>query len=210
VTSEARAPRLVLASASPRRAHILETLGIPFRVVASAVDESLLSDETGEAAVERLARRKAAFVAEAGVRAQAEGQEQASKPDGPLPVLAADTEVLCLGRVLGKPASEQGALEMLELLAGRAHDVVTGVCVAHRGVLLSGVERSIVTLAPMTEAERRWYVATGEPLDKAGGYHVDGKGALFIESVAGSPSNVAGLPVRLVRRLFREAGLDLF
>ena len=71
----------------------------------------------------------------------------------------------------------------------------------------SGVERSIVTLAPMTEAERRWYVATGEPMDKAGGYHVDGKGALFIESVTGSPSNVAGLPVHLVRRLFLEAGI---
>jgi septum formation protein len=198
VTSS-EAPRLVLASASPRRAHILGTLGIPFRVVVSAVDESLLPDETGEAAVERLARRKAAVVA-----------ERLSSADGPLPVLGADTEVLCAGRILGKPESEAGALEMLALLAGRAHEVVTGVCVAHRGVLHSGLERSIVTLAPMTEAERRWYVATGEPMDKAGGYHVDGRGALFIESVAGSPSNVAGLPVRLVRRLFLEAGLELY
>ncbi len=185
-------PRLVLASASPRRAHILRTLGVPFRVVVSAVDETLANDETGEAAVERLARRKAAVVAE---------RES-------LPVLAADTEVVCLGRILGKPGSEERALAMLELLAGRAHDVVTGVCLAHRGVLRSGVERSVVTLAPMTEDERRWYVRTGEPMDKAGGYHVDGKGALFIESVTGSPSNVAGLPVRLVRRLFLEAGID--
>ena len=185
--------RLVLASASPRRAHILRTLGVPFRVVVSAVDETLAPGETGEAAVERLARRKAAVVAE--------GES--------LPVLAADTEVLCLGRILGKPGSEEAALAMLELLAGRAHDVVTGVCLAHRGVLRSGVERSVVTLAPMSEAERRWYVATGEPMDKAGGYHVDGRGALFIESVTGSPSNVAGLPVRLVGRLFREAGIEL-
>ncbi|HEY6547440.1 MAG TPA: nucleoside triphosphate pyrophosphatase [Vicinamibacteria bacterium] len=185
-------PRLVLASASPRRAHILRTLGVSFRVVVSAVDETLGADETGEAAVERLARRKASVVA----------------TSESLPVLAADTEVLCLGRILGKPSSEEAALAMLELLAGRAHDVVTGVCLAHRGVLRSGVERSVVTLAPMTEAERRWYVATGEPMDKAGGYHVDGRGALFIESVAGSPSNVAGLPVRLVGRLFREAGIE--
>jgi septum formation protein len=191
-TAGADEPRLVLASASPRRAHILRTLGVSFRVVVSAADESLASGETGEAAVERLARRKAAAVAK--------GES--------LPVLAADTEVVCLGRILGKPGSQKAALAMLELLAGRAHDVVTGVCLAHRGVLRSGVERSIVTLAPMTAAERRWYVATGEPLDKAGGYHVDGKGALFIESVAGSPSNVAGLPVRLVRRLFLEAGID--
>ena len=83
------------------------------------------------------------------------------------------------------------------------------MCLAYGGVLRSDVERSLVTLAPMTEAERRWYVATGEPMDKAGGYHVDGKGALFITSVSGSPSNVAGLPVRLLLRLAREAGIDL-
>jgi len=185
-------PRLVLASGSPRRAHILRTLGVPFRVVVSAVDEALEPGETGEAAVERLARRKAKVVAEG---------------EADLPVLAADTEVLCLDRILGKPESEVGALEMLALLAGRSHDVVTGVCLAHRGVFRSGVERSVVTLSAMTEDERRWYVATGEPMDKAGGYHIDGKGSVFIESVAGSPSNVAGLPVRLVRRLFQEAGL---
>ena len=160
--------------------------------MVSAVDETLGPGETGEAAVERLARRKASVVAETES----------------LPVLAADTEVVCLGRILGKPGSAQAALDMLQLLAGRAHDVVTGVCLAHRGVLRSGVERSVVTMAPMTEAERRWYVTTGEPMDKAGGYHVDGKGALFIESVSGSPSNVAGLPVRLVGRLFREAGIE--
>jgi septum formation protein len=189
-------PKVVLASGSPRRAHILRTLGVSFRVVVSAVDEAIAPEETGEAAVERLARRKAAAVAalEAGRTA-------------PLPVLAADTEVVCLGRILGKPDSTEGARAMLTLLAGRSHEVVTGVCLAHGGVLRSGVERSIVTMAAMTEAEVRAYVDTGEPMDKAGGYHVDGRGALFIESVAGSPSNVAGLPVRLVRRLFHDAGL---
>ena len=186
-------PRLVLASASPRRARILRELGVPFRVVVSHEDESLRPGEDGAAAVERLARAKALAVA----RAEA------------LPVLAADTEVLCDGHILGKPADEADAVAMLGRLAGRAHEVVTGVCVVARGAAVSGVERSVVRLAPMSPGDLAWYAATGEPLDKAGGYHVDGKGALFIESVEGSPSNVAGLPVRLLLRLAREAGLDL-
>jgi septum formation protein len=186
-------PRLVLASASPRRARILRELGVPFRVVVSHADEALRPGEEGGAAVERLARAKALAVA-AGEA---------------LPVLAADTEVVCDGRILGKPAGEEDAAAMLRLLRGRTHEVVTGVCLVDRGVARSGVERSRVTFAPMSEGELRWYVATGEPLDKAGGYHVDGRGALFIEAVDGSPSNVAGLPVRLALRLFREAGLAL-
>ena len=186
-------PRLVLASASPRRARILRDLGVGFRVVVSHEDESLVPGEDGAAAVERLARAKALAVAR----------------EETLPVLAADTEVLCDGHVLGKPRDEEDAVAMLRRLAGRAHEVVTGVCVVKGGVARSGVERSVVRFAPMTEEELRWYASTGEPLDKAGGYHVDGKGALFIETVEGSPSNVAGLPVRLVLRLVREAGLEL-
>jgi len=186
-------PRLVLASASPRRARILRDLGVSFRVEVSHEDESLRPGEDGTAAVERLARAKALAVARGGT----------------LPVLAADTEVLCDGHILGKPADERDALAMLRRLAGRAHEVVTGVCVVDRGVARSGVERSVVRFAPMSEGELAWYAATGEPLDKAGGYHVDGKGALFIETVEGSPSNVAGLPVRLLLRLVREAGLEL-
>ena len=186
-------PRLVLASASPRRARILRELGVSFRVEVSNEDESLRPGEDGAAAVERLARAKGLAVARAET----------------LPVLAADTEVLCDGHILGKPADERDAVAMLRRLAGRAHEVVTGVCVVAGGVARSGVERSVVRFAPMNEEELRWYAATGEPLDKAGGYHVDGKGALFVETVFGSPSNVAGLPVRLLLRLVREAGLDL-
>lgn len=184
-------PRLVLASASPRRARILRELGVPFRVVVSHADETLRPGEDGGAAVERLARAKALAVA----------------PGEDLPVLAADTEVVCDGQILGKPAGEEDAAAMLRRLRGRTHEVITGVCLVDRGIARSGVERSRVTFAPMSEDELRWYVATGEPLDKAGGYHVDGRGALFIEAVEGSPSNVAGLPVRLALRLFREAGL---
>jgi septum formation protein len=186
-------PRLVLASASPRRARILRELGVEFKVVVSHADEALVAGEDGAATVERLARQKALVVAR--------GES--------LPVLGADTEVLCDGRILGKPQGAPEALAMLQALAGREHEVVTGLCLARDGSLRSGVERTRVRFAPMSPRELAWYAATGEPLDKAGAYHVDGLGALFVESVSGSPSNVAGLPVRLLLRLAREAGLDL-
>jgi septum formation protein len=184
---------MVLASASPRRARILQELGVPFRVEVSHEDESLLPGEDGAATVERLARVKALAVAE--------GQS--------LPVLAADTGVLCDDAILGKPADEADARSMLRRLRGRTHEVVTGVCLVHGGGAHSGVDRSRVTFASMSEDEVAWYVGTGEPLDKAGGYNIAGRGALFIETVEGSPSNVAGLPVRLLLQLAREAGLDL-
>jgi len=186
-------PRLVLASASPRRARILRELGVAFRVVVSNADESLVPGEDGAAAVERLARRKALAVARGET----------------LPVLAADTEVVCDGRVLGKPKGAAEAVAMLRGLAGRSHEVVTGLCLVSGDAVRSGVERTQVRFAPMSDAELLWYAATGEPYDKAGGYHVDGRGALFVEAVLGSPSNVAGLPVRLLLRLARELGVDL-
>lgn len=186
-------PVLILASSSPRRARILEALGIPFRGVAPDVDETLLEGEEPGAAAERLACLKAATVT----------------GGGRLPVLAADTLVVCAGRILGKPSSPGDAAGMLWLLAGRSHEVVTGVCVVKGGVVCSAVERTTVVFSPMTEREIDWYVATGEPLDKAGAYHVDGKGALFVASVTGSPSNVEGLPVRLMFDLCRRAGTDL-
>jgi septum formation protein len=186
-------PRLVLASASPRRARILAELGVAFRVVVSHVDESLQAGEDGAAAVERLARAKALAVARGET----------------LPVLAADTEVVCDGRVLGKPSGAPESVAMLQGLAGRTHEVVTGLCLVGGGQTRSGVERTSVRFAPMSSEELAWYAATGEPLDKAGGYHVDGRGALFVESVSGSPSNVAGLPVRLLLRLARDLGVDL-
>jgi septum formation protein len=186
-------PRLVLASASPRRAHILRSLGVPFRVVVTDVDETLLEDEDAALAAERLARAKA----DCGLRSES------------LPVVAADTLVVCDGRILGKPRSPADAASMLRLLAGRTHDVVTGLCVATGALRRSAVERTAVTFAALTDAEIDWYVASGEPLDKAGAYHVDGRGSLFVASIDGSPSNVAGLPVRLLLRLARETGLEL-
>jgi septum formation protein len=186
-------PLLVLASASGRRARILRELGIPFRVEVSHEDESLRPGEDGAATVERLARAKAFAVAR--------GES--------LPVLAADTGVLCDDDILGKPADEAEARSMLRRLSGRTHEVVTGVCLVEGGGAHSGVDRTRVTFAEMSEDEVAWYVETGEPLDKAGGYNIAGRGALFIENVEGSPSNVAGLPVRLLVQLAREANLDL-
>ena len=186
-------PRLVLASASPRRAQILTSLRIPFRVVVSHVDETIGPEEDGAVAAERLARKKAKAVA---------GSED-------LPVLAADTVVVCEGQVLGKPVSPEDAARMLRMLSARRHEVVTGVCLVTGGAVRSGIERTSVSFASMTDEQVGWYVATGEPMDKAGAYHVDGIGSAFIASLSGSPSNVAGLPVRLVLRLAREAGLAL-
>jgi septum formation protein len=181
----------VLASGSPRRARILRSLAVPFHALVTEVDETLAPGEAVEVAAERLARAKAAAA------------------DAALPVLAADTVVACEGRILGKPRDAEDAAAMLRLLAGRVHQVVTGVCVRRGARLHSGVERSDVAFEPMSEAEIAWYVATGEPMDKAGAYHIEGRGALFVSSVSGSPSNVAGLPVGLVRRLLREAGVSV-
>ena len=183
----------MLASASPRRAHILRALGVGFRVVVSDADERLEPGEEAGAAAERLARLKAASVA------------RVERP----PIVGADTVVVCDDRILGKPASPDDARQMLRLLSGRTHEVVTGLCLVAPHSTRSGLERTAVTFAPMSAEEIDWYVATGEPMDKAGAYHVDGAGALFVSSVAGSPSNVAGLPVRLFLRLAREAGLDV-
>jgi septum formation protein len=184
---------LLLASASPRRASILRSLGVGFDVVIAQVDESLRPGEQAHAAAERLAREKAFAVG------RGEGRS----------VVAADTLVVCDGRILGKPASTDDAAAMLRLLSGRRHEVVSGVCLLSGGVARSDLARTSVDFAPLGEDEIAWYVKTGEPMDKAGAYHIEGRGALFVESVTGSPSNVAGLPVGLLRRLFREAGLRL-
>ena len=183
--------RLVLASSSPRRAEILGALGIPFDVAAADVDESLLPGESGREAAVRLARAKAAAAA-----LLHRGKW----------VLAADTLVLIDGAVLGKPRDDAEAAAMLRRLAEREHVVVTAVSLLKdAGPEIATVEESRVRIAPLDEEEIRWYVATGEPRDKAGAYAVQGLGARFVESVDGSFSNVMGLPARSVYRLLRQA-----
>ena len=185
-------PRLVLASASPRRSELLSVVGIPFVVRAAEVDETPLPGEVPAALVERLARLKAA----ADVR------------PGEL-VLGADTEVALDGEVLGKPRDALDAAAMLARLAGRDHDVLTGLALATvDGIARTAVEHTVVTLAPLGRREIDWYVATGEPLDKAGAYGIQGRAALFATAVHGSFTNVVGLPLATVYRLLREQGLD--
>ena len=184
------APILVLASASPRRAAILTALGIPFRAITPSADETLLAGEAGAAAAERLARAKA----------------EAVLPQD-LPVLAADTLVLCDGAVLGKPATPADAARMLRTLSGRTHEVVTGMCLAHGSTARSGVETTAVTFAPMSDAEIDWYVASGEPMDKAGAYAIQGLASRFAARINGSYPNVVGLPVAVVYQLCTNAGL---
>jgi septum formation protein len=183
---------LILASSSPRRSEILTSLGIPFRAVPSSVDEALRPGESAEAAAARLAGEKAAEVS-------------ARHPSDW--VLAADTLVFFAdGRILGKPRDDAEAAQMLRQLSGREHQVVTavrlrrGTDAGQEDVAVSGVR-----IAALAEEEIAWYVATGEPRDKAGAYAVQGLGARFIESISGSYTNVMGLPARTVYRLLRDA-----
>jgi septum formation protein len=185
---------LVLASASPRRAGILESLGIPHRVVPSSVDERLAADEPPIAAALRLAEEKAAAVA-------------STCPDAT--VLGADTLVVLGSRIFGKPSDRGDAGRMLRELSGTTHQVVTGVCLIWPAGKASRAGTSDVTFAPMTDEEIDWYVATGEPADKAGAYAVQGLGARFITGIRGSFSNVVGLPAREVYELLRDAGMRL-
>ena len=183
--------RLILASSSPRRAEILTALGIPFLVTPADVDETVVPGESGPEAAVRLAREKAAAAA-------------ARRPDDW--VLAADTLVLIDGAILGKPADDAEAREMLRSLSGREHRVVTAVRLTRgSGPGQDAVEESRVRIAALDDEEIQWYVSTGEPRDKAGAYAVQGLGARFIESVEGSFTNVMGLPARTVYRLLREA-----
>jgi septum formation protein len=183
-------PKLVLASSSPRRAEILTSLGIPFTVEAADIDETPRPGEAPGETAARLAAAKAAAVA-----ARCPGAW----------VLAADTLVVLGEAVLGKPFDDSEAARMLTLLSGRDHRVVTGVCLLSNtlpGTTLN--EWSRVRFAALSEEEVRWYVATGEPRDKAGAYAVQGLGARFIESIDGSFTNVMGLPARAVYRLLRS------
>jgi septum formation protein len=192
VTIDDCAVALVLASSSPRRAEILTALGIPFVVDPAEISEEIAPGESGERAASRLAAEKAACVT-------------ARRPESW--VLAADTLVLLGGRILGKPRDGAEAAEMLRFLGGREHRVVTAVRFTRgAGPGREIVETTGVRIAPLSEEEILWYVATGEPCDKAGAYAVQGLGARFIESVDGSYTNVMGLPARAVYLLLRESG----
>lgn len=180
-------PTLVLASSSPRRRQLLEMLGLPIVVQPAHVQEIPLPREQPEAYARRLARDKARAV------------------PGAL-VLGADTIVVLDGEILEKPADADHAVAMLSRLQGRTHEVITAVCLVANGSEQVLADRTAVTMRPVDEALLRAYVATGEPLDKAGSYGIQGPGAALIERVEGDFFSVMGLPIRLVLKLLAEAG----
>ena len=175
---------LILASASPRRQEILRHAGIAFETRPAEVDES---PRRGEAARDYVLR-----LAEAKARAAARPGET---------VLGADTVVVAAGRILGKPADGDEAKSMLRLLSGRTHDVLTGVCLLDSGRRRTFVERTVVRFKELSEQEVQAYVDSGEPLDKAGAYGIQGRASKFVEGIEGCYFNVMGLPIARLYRL---------
>lgn len=178
---------LTLASASPRRKQLLEMLGLPIRVVPANIPEAPLPREAPLAYSKRLAREKARAV------------------PGEF-VLGADTIVVMDEHLLEKPADAEDAVRMLSLLQGRTHEVISSVALAHNGTEEVRTDITKVTFRSADDAYLRAYVATGEPMDKAGGYGIQGYGAALVEKVEGDFFGVMGLPVRLVLELLDQAG----
>jgi len=187
-------PQIILASASPRRSELLKQIGVHHRIMAVDIDETPFPDEAPAAYVERVAAEKSALcLAMAG-------------PD--LPVLAADTSVICDGRILGKPDDLQHAIEMLSRLSGRSHQVYSAVSL--RGAShWQALSVSEVRFRSLSHQEIVAYWQTGEPQDKAGAYAIQGLGSVFIEAMTGSFSGVMGLPLFETAQLLSRAGIDV-
>jgi len=186
-----------LASGSPRRRALLMQIGVPFQILNVSVDESVAPGERAFDYVSRLAGAKAR-----------EGRRQSLEDGSPgRPVLAADTAVVIDGEILGKPVDGEDAVRMLRLLSGRTHEVLTAVALSTAGGLQSAVSRSDVTFRTISETEARGYWNTGEPRDKAGGYAIQGHGAVFVAELRGSYSGVMGLPLYETAEFLRLAGV---
>ena len=189
--------KIILASASPRRAEVLSDAGIRFAALSTDIDETRSPGEPADAMVRRLAAVKA--------RAAAALLGGAAEP---LIVIGADTVVEIEGDVLGKPNSAASARVMLERLAGKSHHVLTGVAILRLpdGAARVEVESTKIRFAPLTTAEIDEYIDTGEPLDKAGAYGIQGYGGRFVERIEGCYFNVVGLPLARVYRILKELG----
>lgn len=186
-------PRVILASQSPRRRELLTLIGIAHDVCPANIDETVWPDEAPVPHCERLAREKAAVLARANPEAL---------------VIGSDTIVVVDGDILGKPADPEDALRMLSRLDGREHTVHTAVAVAHADTVRSGVETVQVRFRSLTTAQWRAYIATGEPMDKAGAYGIQGYGATIVERIDGDYFAVMGLPLGRLVGLMRELGFD--
>lgn len=180
---------IILASASPRRKELLSTAGLEFTVRVADVEEVIDENATPDEVVMSLALQKAQAVAQA---------------DPTATVIGADTVVVLDGEILGKPENEQNAIEMLTALSGRSHTVYTGVAIINGEKIKNFCEATQVEFFPLTEDEIRGYVATGEPMDKAGAYGIQGKGCVLVRKIDGDYFNVVGLPVSRVCRELRD------
>jgi septum formation protein len=187
--------KFILASASPRRRELLASIGLSFDVLPSAIPEVRAEGESPEEYVARLSREKA----------NALGEQHPSRW-----VIAADTTVLMGDQLLEKPLDRADAARMLATIAGRTHTVYTGVTLLNveHAYHDTRVAESEVRMLSLTDSDIDWYVATGEPLDKAGAYAAQGIGGMFIDSIHGSYTNVVGLPLALLFQMLRKAGLD--
>ena len=183
-------PRVILASASPRRRELLRLIGVEHEVRPADIDERYLPHETPRAHAERLAREKATTIHE----------------DDAV-TIGSDTIVVVDGDVLGKPRDRAHAAEMLRRLSGRSHVVMTGVAVCWQDRIASGLEEVAVTFRVLTDVEIERYIDTGEPMDKAGAYGIQGFGATIVERVDGDYFAVMGLPLQLLVRVLRELGI---
>lgn len=190
---------MYLASRSPRRAEILQQLAVPFQVLQADVDESALPDEVAVLYVQRIAQAKAM-----------QGwhvMHQQGLPE--LPLLSADTTVSWQGKILGKPVDADDALSMLRQLSGQWHEVHTALAMMTSQGLLTALSSTRVLMKSLSDYELQSYVATGEPMDKAGAYGIQGLASLFVQRIEGSFSGVMGLPIFETGELCRQAGIDI-
>jgi septum formation protein len=192
---------LILASASPRRRELLTQAGLTFTVDSADINEEHLPHEIAAAYVQRLAQEKAQAIWTL--------RSALDTPEDPLIVLGADTSVVCDGHILGKPTNSDDARRMLKILSGRTHAVLTGIAAATRNKIVSDVEITQVTFNVLKDSEIAAYIATGEPLDKAGAYAIQGLAARWIPRIEGCYFNVVGLPIARTITLLEEARAKL-
>ncbi|WP_411329328.1 Maf family protein [Blautia hansenii] len=189
--------KIILASASPRRRELLEQGGIPFTVIPSQTEEKITTEQPGQA-VEELSYLKCSDIYE--------------KSLGDVLVIGADTVVASEGKILGKPSSQKDAVKMLQSLQGREHEVYTGVTIMARegneNRKKTFHEKTKVVFYPMSDEEIRSYVNTGEPMDKAGAYGIQGKSAVFIKEISGDYNNVVGLPLARLYQELKNMGIE--
>ena len=186
---------IILASASPRRRELLERMGLRFTVRTADHDETMDLTADPEAEVRRVSELKARAV-----------EQLCEKEDL---IIAADTIVVCQGKILGKPADEAEAYEMLRLLSGREHRVITGLCVLKDGISYCHSEVTHLSFVELTDQQIRAYIATGEPMDKAGAYGIQGKASIFVPGIRGDYYNVMGLPVCALAQILGKCGILL-